>query len=74
MQVNAALNNADHDQLDAWIRRRGSDEIDYVTVDADSVEIHMKGTRRAVMSAMAVRYAGLGGALDDALATLRNTP
>ena len=74
VQVNTALNDSEHDQLDAWIRTRRDDEIDYVTIESRSVAIHMKGPRRAVMSAIAVRYAGLGAALDDALATLHNTP
>jgi hypothetical protein len=74
VQVNTALNDSEHDQLDAWIRTRRKDEIDYVTIESGSVAIHMKGPRRAVMSAIAVRYAGLAAALDDALATLHNTP
>jgi hypothetical protein len=75
IQVNSALTEKDHNELDAWIRTRGSDDIDYVTIDNGSVAIHTKGPRRAVMSALAVRYGDrLGGALDEALATLHNTP
>jgi hypothetical protein len=75
IQVNSALTKNDSAELDAWIRLRGCDDIDYVIVDNGSVAIHRKGPRHAVMSALAVRYKGrLGGALDEALATLHNTP
>ena len=74
VQVNAALNESDHDELDAWIGTRRSDEIDCVTIETGSVAVHMKGPRQCVMSAIAVRHAGLGGALDEALATLHSTP
>jgi hypothetical protein len=74
VHVYTALSSSEHDQLDAWIRTRRDDEIDYVTIETRSVAIHMKGPRRAVMSAIAIRYASLGAALDDALATLHNTP
>jgi transposase, IS6 family len=39
VHVYTALNDSEHDQLDAWIRTRRDDEIDYVTIETRSVAI-----------------------------------
>ena len=40
VHVYTALNDSEHDQLDAWIRTRRDDDIDYVTIETRSVAIH----------------------------------
>ena len=74
VQVNALLTPVEQDELDQWIRTRGTDLIHKVLVEAGSVTLYGNGFGH-VMSAMAVRYPGrLVGALDEALAALHNTP
>ena len=74
VQVNAGLTQVEQEELEVWIRTRGSDLIHKVLVDPGSVTLYGNGFGQ-VMSAMAIRYPGrLIGALDEAFATLHNTP
>lgn len=74
VRVNGPLTEREEQELAAWVRTRDSDEIAYVTVDPAAVIIHGRHAHQNLgRSAIAVRYPGrLVGALDEALATLRN--
>ena len=75
IRVSVALTVAERGELDAWIRTRDSDEIEYVSIDRGAVAVHARPGGQSVTSAIAIRYSGrLIGSLDEALATLRNTP
>jgi hypothetical protein len=74
VRVNAGLTPVEQEELDGWIRTRGSDLIHKVLIEAGSVTLYGNGFGH-VMSAMTIRYPGrLVGALDEAFAALHNTP
>ena len=76
IRAKGALTDEEQRDLEAWVRTRGSDEIESITVEVGTVTIRGRDrqTQRAT-SAMAVRYSGrLVGALDEAIATLHNLP
>ena len=70
------LTDGEQLDLEAWVRSRGSDEIESITVETGTVTIRgREESAQRATSVMAVRYPGrLFGALDEALATLRNLP
>ena len=72
VRVNGALSEREQVELSTWIRTCDGEEIAHVTIDLAAVRIHGCHVGR---SAITVRYPGrLIGALDEAIATLRNTP
>ena len=74
VRVGPPLTADEQEQLDAWIRTCGNDLIDKVTIECAVVTLYGSGLGQ-VMSAMAIRYPGhLIGVLDEAFATLYNTP
>ena len=74
VQVSARLTAGESEEIDAWIRTRGNDLISKVTIESGCVTLHGAGVGQ-VMSAMAIRYPHrLTGALDEAFASLHNTP
>lgn len=72
VRVNGSLSEREQVELGTWVNTCDGDEIANVTIDPAAVRIHGRHLGR---SAIAVRYPGrLLGALDEAIATLRDTP
>ena len=72
VRVIGSVSEREQVELATWVRTCDGGEIATVTIDPAAVRIHGRHFGR---SAIAVRYPGrLLGALDEAIATLRDTP